>query len=104
MKKNALDKIVDALIKVPTRKGGLFEPGQKSLESGPKFITSARDLGGQIKTARRTIKLSQEELADLVGVGRRFISELENGKPSLEFDKVILVAKALGIDLMAHRR
>ncbi len=104
MKKIALNKTVDALTKALAPKSGLFELGRKLLESSPRLITSAKDLGGQIKTARRTRKLSQEELADLAGVGRRFISELENGKPSLEFDKVILVAKALGIDVMAHRR
>lgn len=104
MKKIALEKIVDALITAPTPKGGLFDLGKKFLDSSPRLITSAKDLGGKIKTTRRASKLTQEELADLAGVGRRFISELENGKPSLEFDKVVIVAKALGIDLMAHRR
>jgi HTH-type transcriptional regulator/antitoxin HipB len=42
--------------------------------------------------------------ADLVGVGRRFISELENGKATLELGKVLQVASATGIDLLARRR
>lgn len=104
MKKIALNNNVNAVVKMPTPKGGLFELGRKHLESSPRFVTSAKDLGEQIRAARRTTKLSQEELADLAGVGRRFISELENGKPSLEFDKVILVANAIGIDLTAQRR
>ncbi len=104
MKKIALDNNLNAVVKMPTPQGGLLELGRRYLENSPKSVTSAKDLGGQIRAARRTTKLSQEELADLAGVGRRFISELENGKPSLEFDKVILVAKAIGIDLTAQRR
>ncbi len=72
--------------------------------SSPVGLTSARDLGQLIRSERVTRKLSQQEFADLVGVGRRFISELENGKPSLEFDKVLQVAMAAGIDVLARRR
>lgn len=67
-------------------------------------ITSARDLGRFIRKERENRKLSQQEFADLVGVGRRFISELENGKTTLEFDKVLQVASATGIDVSARRR
>ena len=57
-------------------------------------IASAHDLGQLVRDARVQRKLSQQAFADLVGVGRRFISELENGKATLEFDKVLLVASA----------
>lgn len=67
-------------------------------------VTSARDLGQLIRKERENRKLSQQEFADLVGVGRRFISELENGKTTLEFDKVLQVASATGIDVSARRR
>jgi HTH-type transcriptional regulator/antitoxin HipB len=67
-------------------------------------IASVRDLGQLIREAREQRKLSQQAFADLVGVGRRFISELENGKATLEFDKVLQVASATGIDLLARRR
>ena len=67
-------------------------------------ITSVHDLGQLIREAREQRKLSQQTFADLAGVGRRFISELENGKATLEFDKVLQVASATGIDLLARRR
>ncbi len=67
-------------------------------------IASARDLGRIVRTERVKRKLSQQAFADLVGVGRRFISELENGKASLEFDRVMQVALASGIDVPARRR
>ena len=40
----------------------------------------------------------------MAGVGRRFISELENGKATLEIDKVLKVAAAAGIDFLARER
>jgi y4mF family transcriptional regulator len=83
---------------------GLFELGRRCLESTPKPITTSKDLGERIRAARKAKKLNQQEIADLAGVGRRFISELENGKPSLEFDKVINVARATGIDLFSKSR
>jgi y4mF family transcriptional regulator len=57
-----------------------------------------------VREVREQRKLSQQGLADLVGVGRRFISELENGKVTLEFDRVLQVAAACGIDVLARRR
>ena len=67
-------------------------------------IRSAQGMGRLIREAREQRKLSQQAFADLVGVGRRFISELENGKATLEFDKVLQVASASGIDVLARRR
>ena len=67
-------------------------------------IASVKNLGQMIKSARQEMKLNQQQLADLAGTGRLFVSELENGKESLEFSKVIRVANALGFDLVAKRR
>ncbi len=67
-------------------------------------ISGANNIGRLIREERKRRQLSQQAFADLVGVGRRFISELENGKPTLEFNRVIEVAAACGIDLFAQRR
>lgn len=67
-------------------------------------IAFAHDLGRLVREAREQRGLSQQAFADLVGVGRRFISELENGKPTLELGKVLQVASATGIDLLARPR
>ena len=54
-----------------------------------------------IKQRRDARKLSQKELAELAGVGQRFVSELERGKPTVrvaEVNKVLAVfGKQLGI-------
>jgi y4mF family transcriptional regulator len=65
-------------------------------------VASAQMLGAVIRRAREERGLSQLKLADLAGVGRRFVSELENGKSSLEFDKVLQVAAAAGVSLTAR--
>jgi y4mF family transcriptional regulator len=67
-------------------------------------INSAAALGRLIRASREQLKLSQQQFADVAGVGRRFISELENGKATLEFDRVLQVCKAAGIDLHARQR
>ena len=67
-------------------------------------ILAIEHLGRLVREARQGRKLSQQDFADLAGVGRRFLSELENGKPTLEFGKVLKAAAAAGIDLFAKKR
>ncbi len=48
--------------------------------------------------------MSQQQFADLAGVGRRFLSELENGKATIELGRTLLVTAAAGVDLFALKR
>ncbi len=41
-----------------------------------------------VKAKRKSLKLTQEELAQKSGVGLRFLRELEQGKTTLRLDKV----------------
>lgn len=76
----------------------------KGAEAEPITIGSPADLGRLVRAGRERRGLSQQEFADLAGVGRRFLSELENGKPTLELGKVLKVANAAGISLFARER
>lgn len=86
--------------------------GTASVPARPRKLEAARggairsvaDLGPLIRTARKAMKLNQAQFAAHAGVGRRFLSELEGGKPSLEFDKVLACAAAAGIDFFARAR
>lgn len=49
-----------------------------------------------VKTQRKLVKLSQEELAFKAGVGLRFLRELEQGKQTLRLDKVNQVLELFG--------
>jgi y4mF family transcriptional regulator len=67
-------------------------------------IMAAADIGKLVRDARKEMGMTQQRFADLAGVGRRFLSELEGGKASLEIGLVLAVCKAAGIDLSARRR
>ena len=63
------------------------------------FIKSVKELGILLRDTRKKLKLSQVELAQLSNLGTRFISDLENGKPTCEIEKVLKVVANLGIKL-----
>lgn len=57
------------------------------------------DIGRIIRASRRRAGLRQGELAALAGVGNRFVSELENGKPTVELGRALRVLAVLGLEL-----
>jgi len=67
-------------------------------------VQTVSDLGALIRDRRRAHGYTQAGAAALCGTGVRFISDLENGKPTVAFGKALLVAQSLGIDLLAHVR
>ena len=62
------------------------------------------ELGRLVRKHRRAQTLRQAELASLAGVGVRFISDLENGKQSLELGRVIKVLETIGLDIQVQKR
>ena len=64
-----------------------------------KTIADSTELGAVIRAERRRIGVTQKELAMAAGVGLRFLSELERGKPSSRIDGVFKVLQALGLKL-----
>ena len=80
------------------------EACSKSFPQTDVSIHNTEDLGQMVKRVRERRKQSQQEFADLAGVGRRFLSELENGKQTLEFAKVLQVAHAAGLSLIVRDR
>jgi HTH-type transcriptional regulator / antitoxin HipB len=62
-------------------------------------IHTTQQLGQSVRTARKTLGLTQSELAQAAGVGIRFIVDLEAGKPTLRLETVMRVIEALGGEL-----
>lgn len=60
-------------------------------------------LAGEVRARRAALRLRQQELADLAGVSERFVYALENGKQTVQLDKVLAVLNALGLHLEVHR-
>ena len=55
-----------------------------------------KNIGKQIKALRKKATLTQEEFSKRVGVGLRFIRDLEQGKSTVRLDKVNQVLEFLG--------
>ena len=58
-----------------------------------------KELGKIVKKERKAMGLTQADLALTSGTGMRFISDLENGKPTCQIGKTLTVLKTLGLRL-----
>ena len=63
-----------------------------------KIITS-KEIGEKIKKRRRELKLSQEELAEILDVTYQQIQRYENGTNKLNVENIQMVAEALSMPL-----
>jgi len=64
-----------------------------------KKITGPSDVGERIRQKRKEDSLNLSDAAALCGVGYRFLSDLENGKPTAELGKTLQVLSGLGLDV-----
>jgi y4mF family transcriptional regulator len=55
-----------------------------------------KEIGEFVRARRKAGSLSQRELGELAGVGTRFVSELERGKPTMRLDAVNKVVAVFG--------
>jgi HTH-type transcriptional regulator / antitoxin HipB len=53
------------------------------------MFTTTREAGMILRALREDAGLSQAALAEAAGVSRRWLIELENGKPSVDMSKVL---------------
>jgi len=67
-------------------------------------INLAKKSGEIVSRYKKMQELTQVELAGLAQTGVRFISELENGKGTVQFDKVMHILDLLGIEVVAKER
>ena len=58
---------------------------------------SALAFGLLIRSRRKALNMRQDQLSLATGVGRRFLIDLEAGKPSCQLGRSLLVAEALGL-------
>ncbi|MBW4026187.1 MAG: helix-turn-helix transcriptional regulator [Acidobacteria bacterium] len=68
-------------------------------------IRTAADLGAFIRERRVKLAMDQSGLAEKAGTSRKWIVEVEQGKPRAEIGLVLRTLKALGVslDLAADR-
>ena len=68
--------------------------GDKMLE-----INEMTQIAEVVRKTRKKQKVSQTILSQASNVGLRFVGDIERGKPSVQFDKLLAVLTTLGISL-----
>ncbi|MFQ6794133.1 helix-turn-helix transcriptional regulator [Thomasclavelia sp.] len=56
-------------------------------------------LGNTIRKERKARNLTQQELADITGISRRHIANIESGKINASFELIIAIVKELNISI-----
>ena len=69
-----------------------------------QIVKETVDLGREIRRRRKELGYTQAFLADYAGVSTSFLSELENGKATIQINKLMEVLSLLGMDLCVVRR
>ncbi len=65
-------------------------------------IRSSQELGAVIREQRKRLALKQLDIAGLGNTGNRFIVDLENGKPTVQLQKVLDVMDLLGLEVVVR--
>jgi HTH-type transcriptional regulator / antitoxin HipB len=60
------------------------------------------ELGAIVREQRKRLALKQLDIAGLGNTGNRFIVDLENGKPTVQLQKVLDVMDLLGLEVVVR--
>ena len=63
-----------------------------------------QEIGKSVKKRRQAVGITQQDLALASGTGVRFIVDLEKGKPTCHWGKVLAVLDALGLQVVLESR
>jgi len=67
-------------------------------------VLDPHEFGDEIRIRRRGLNLSQSQLAEVIGVNRRVVGELERGKGSVRLEIALSAARAVGFDVELRAR
>jgi transcriptional regulator with XRE-family HTH domain len=62
-------------------------------------VQSAADLGAAIRAVRRLSRVRIDDLAAIAGVSKQFTQDVEHGKPTVQFGRLLKLLAELGIPL-----
>lgn len=62
-------------------------------------MTTSKEIGGRIKKRRMELKMSQEELAEMLNVTYQQVQRYENGTSKLNVEKIQIISEALSVPL-----
>jgi len=67
-------------------------------------ISSTNDFGKALKKRRKALGYTQSYISQVTGYSASFISDLENGKPTIELGRALHLAQMLGLDINISER
>ncbi|AVG24532.1 antitoxin [Pontimonas salivibrio] len=67
----------------------------------PAHLNAPADFGMALQQARMSRALTQQELADLVGVPQSTVSQMESGQATLYLRRLLDLAQATGLHFQA---
>ena len=67
-------------------------------------VFDANTFGEVIKRQRKKMGYTQKYICEVIGISASYISDLENGKATIELGKAIQLANLLGIDVELTER
>ena len=70
---------------------------------GPFRIYGASSLGAAIRHYRTEAGLTQEQLAELTGLQRSYLSELEGGKETEQLKRTLRILRQLGVRMTLEK-
>ncbi|WP_096671015.1 helix-turn-helix domain-containing protein [Polaromonas sp. AET17H-212] len=62
-------------------------------------IQSVAELGRALRAVRRSSGIRIDDMAATAGVSKQFASDVEHGKPTVQFDRVIKLLREMGISV-----
>ncbi len=68
------------------------------------IIHNTTDFGISLRKRRKELGYTQRYISEFTGFSISFISDLENGKPTIEFEKALKLANMLGLDFEMKER
>lgn len=60
---------------------------------------SVEEVGKAVRTARRSLGVTQRQVALAAGTGLRFVIDLEKGKPTCQLGKTLAILNTLGVEV-----
>ena len=68
------------------------------------YIWESSDLGSALRERRRALGIRQADAAKALGYSPRLLSEIENGRDTVAYGKILRYAGFLGLDIVLRER
>jgi y4mF family transcriptional regulator len=62
-------------------------------------LKTVKEIGRLVREERKRQNVTQLQLSGLAGTGIRFVSDLENGKGTIQVQKLLKIVQTLGLGL-----